>query len=304
MKLHIANLEIYIKRRENFGFINLPSEVNQMLKNITLKALLLGNNEKNLALTIVLVLIAVSSYSMKSQGKIYGISGETGLIKETLPFVYVSKIGGMVGGFTATSNSQYISSSGLVQASKEETNGILHMLRFGHIDTSAFFNDLEKNYKSLLPKKKPSLHQKTPELSEYYAPQTLVCYLVSAQDNVACHYYGKDEIADAIRDFMNKIEKIIDKTELSMAKAGLYVRAQRIPKTELSFTTPDIKLQDLTDNQILSSILENEMALVRIDEETAKAELANKITLLPDKPIYIQISDRLYLLITYRYKGE
>lgn len=274
------------------------------MKIITTKTLLRSNIEKNLALTIVLVLIAVSSYSMISRGKIHEISGETGLIKEILPFAYVSKIGGMVGGFSATSNSQYINSSGLVQVSKEETNGILHMLRFGHIDTSAFFNDLAKKYKPLLPKKKPPMHDKALELSEYYAPQTLVCYLVSAKDNVACHYYGKDEITDAIRDFMNKMEKIIDKSELSMAKAGLYVRAQRIPKTELSFTTPDIKLQDLTDNQILSSILENEMALVRIDEETAKAELADKITLLPDKPIYIQIGDRLYLLITYRYKGE
>ncbi len=274
------------------------------MKSITTKAkmLLWGRIEKNLALAVTLLLLAASSSSAKSKGQ---TSRGKGLAKQAVPFAYVSKIGGMIGGFTATSNSLYIGGTGLVQVSKEETNGVLHMLRIGHADIRAFFDDLARNCKLLLPKRKSAEQGQAFELSEYYPPQTLVCYSVPAQGNVICNYYGKDETTEVVRDFVNKVKKIIAQAELSLAEAGLYIRAQRIPEPDLSFIEPDLKLQhfNLTANKRLLSILENEMALVRVGEETATVVLANKIRLMPDKPVYIQIGERVYLLITDRYKG-
>ena len=61
------------------------------------------------------------------------MSSETGMNDGKVPFIHVSRIGGMVGGFTAIAQSKYIGSGGLVQISKEETNGVLHMLEQGQL---------------------------------------------------------------------------------------------------------------------------------------------------------------------------
>lgn len=275
------------------------------MKSTAKKVLRWGRIEKNPALIVALVLVVASTSSVKFRGEKYRISQGKGLTTEVVPFAYVSKIGGMVGGFTATSNSQYINSSGLVQVSKEETNGVLHMLKIGHADTRAFFDDLARDCKLLLPKRKSAERDQAHELSEYYPPKTLVCYSVPSQGNVICNSYGINETTDALKNFVNKAEKIIIQSALALAEAGLYARAQRIPEADLNFITPDVKLEhsDIAANKRLVSILKNEMALIRIGEEAATVVLANKITLLPDKPIYIQIGKRVYLLITYRYKG-
>lgn len=263
-----------------------------------------GQRVRGHTLVALLTMLMMSSPSPLAGDEIYPMARNTGSLIEAGRFVYVSEIGGMVGGFTATSNSRYIGGTGLVQVSREETNGVIHMLRMGHADTEGFLRELAEGCK-LRPPERNSAQQGEPlEVSEYYPPETLVCYLTPSHHYVIYSFKGK-EVTDVVRGFVNQAAEFVARSELSSVKPGLYVRAQRILESDAKIVKPDVVLErsELAANKKLLSILENEMALVRVGQETDRGVLRGKITFLPDKPIHIQIEDYLYLVTTYRYNG-
>lgn len=223
---------------------------------------------------------------------------------EKVPFVFISKIGGMVGGFSAISNSQYIGSTGLIQVSREETNGVLHLLKQGHANTRAIFEYLNENSDILQYKSKTEIPKQDYDLTEYYPPKTLLCYFSHEHNNICCHYFNENEITDAVRDFLNEAQKLVDQQELSLAEAGMYVRAQFIPDAKRSFVKPDIKFKNIyVATKQIHTILENQMSLIRVGDMSATYELSEKLSFLPNKPLYIQIGKDVYLFITYRYEN-
>jgi hypothetical protein len=223
---------------------------------------------------------------------------------EKMAFVHISQMGGMVGGFSAVSNSQYIARTGLIQISKEETNGVLHQLQEGHTNTSALFDYLAKNADLLNHQETAEIKEQDLNLREYYPPKTLLCYLKTSKENSVCKYFEKDDISNAVRDFLNKAQTLIDQTSLSIAESGLYVRAQCIADWEGRFIKPKLVLEyvDLIAEGKLRNIIENEMSFVRVDMEAKNDTETEKLSFIPDKPFYIQISKDMYLLITYQYK--
>jgi hypothetical protein len=259
-----------------------------------------------LTVGVVLFSLLPSVLPTGPSGPISDTSSGGGLHQKVVHFAYVSQIGGMVGGSTAVNNSQYVGITGLVQISREETNGVLHLLQIGHTDTKAFFDDvgLKSNF---IKQKNRSVEQgRGLEVSEYYAPKTFLCYSGPPKGDFKYSYYRKNELTDDAKAFVNKVDKIIAELELSCAKKGLYARAQRIPDPELNFIEPDIYLQDisLSAKHMLHRIIENEMALIRIGEETEAIRLENDHKLIPDRPIYVQTGNLIYLIITYRFISQ
>ena len=231
---------------------------------------------------------------------------DTGNTEEKARYIHVSRVGGMVGGFSATSDSKYFGPRGLVQISKEETSGVLHMLKQGQLDTSAFFNELFIKADDFAPQK--SLAEEVEdniEVSEYYPPQITICLSIPKANVAYCNSYKEVEDNGIVTDLMKKIDETASTSELSPAESGLYLRAQRIHDPELYFIKADIKVPDLLsiNNRRLRKAIENEMALIKMAEITDTVMKAGSIELRPDRPVYIQIGKEVYLLTSYTYDG-
>jgi hypothetical protein len=223
--------------------------------------------------------------------------------KNVTPYIFVSEVGGMVAGFSATSHSKHISSSGLIQVSKEETNGVLHTLMTGHTDTSVFFENLAKDSNLCLQMEKPLTGKKSNMVSEYYPPGTLVAYYYSRGNSAICEYYGKVECTEVVKNLGDRVLDLVAKTRLYSAIPGLYVRAQRICALNLNLIKFDLELErsDPLSYATLNKILENEMALVRVREKNGRAVLTDNIVLKAGNPIHIRIGKCAYLIFPYRY---
>ena len=99
--------------------------------------------ERSLSFVIMILLFTISpSFNIKPEVQKGLARANAQELEKLVQFVFTSQIGGMVGGFSAISNSTYISLSGLIQVSKEDTNGVLHKLMIAHTDTCKLFKDI------------------------------------------------------------------------------------------------------------------------------------------------------------------
>jgi hypothetical protein len=228
---------------------------------------------------------------------------EAGISGRVVHFAFISEIGGMVGGFSAISNSKYISRSGLIQVSREETNGVLHALMTGHTDTSVFFKNIAEDSNFCPRMEKSVVDQNSNIVSEYYPPKTLMAYFFYGGNNVACEYYGEVPNTEVAKSFVNKVLDLTAKTKLYPATPGLYVRAHRILASNLNLIEFDLELDrsDLLSFPILNKISEVQMALVRVGEKDGKAVIADNIVIKAGDPIHIRIGKVAYLVFPYRY---
>jgi len=252
-----------------------------------------------LCLAVITLTVTISSpkvFGEQSQNKI------TEGFAMVVPSVYISQIGGMVGSFSTISYSKYIGSTGIVQVSKEENNGVIHSFKVGHINKTKLSNKTINNYITLKRKANISKADSPIELTEYYSPKTMICIL--APQNVICDYYEKSKIPEFAKAPINLVENIAAHSSLSQAKPGLYVRAQQIPDAKENFIQADARLEalDCETNKALCEIIKNEMALIRVSEERAPFELTDNIKLEVNKPFYIEINEIVYLFNIYSYK--
>lgn len=257
---------------------------------------------------VIIVPLLTMSPTLEFRSKVQRDSAfsETGISDKVVHFAFISEIGGMVGGFSAISNSKYISRSGLIQVSKEETNGVLHELMTGHTDTSVFFENITKDSNFCPRMEKSVVDQNSNEVSEYYPPKTLMAYFFYGEKNVPCEYYGEVANTEAAKSFVNRVLDLTAKTKLYHATPGLYVRAQRILASNLNLIKFDLELEpsDLISFPILNKIFEITMALVRVREKDGRAVIADKIVIKAGDPIHIRIGKEAYLLFPYRYNPQ
>jgi hypothetical protein len=249
------------------------------------------------------MLTFIPSNGIKSESNKDSARSDAEMLGNMVQFVFISQIGGMVGGSSAISNSQYISSSGLIQFSTEETNGVLHTLMIGHSDESKFFKNMAKDPNICPRMKKPLTDKQNEKLSEYYPPITIVAYSFHGGNNVACEYFGEVLNTEVVENFVNQASDIIAKTKLYPAAPGLYVRATRLLGSNLNLIKFDLELEcsDLLSFATLNEMLENKMALVRVGEKNGRAVISDNVVIKAGNPVHIRIGKKAYLIFPYHY---
>jgi hypothetical protein len=250
---------------------------------------------------LVSLLVICQAFFITS--KVYGDMAHTDAkpLERPVQFAFISNIGGMVGGLSAISNSTYISRSGLVQVSKEDTNGVLHTLMVAQTDTSEVFKDISRagDFTKI---GKANTDKKDNVLSEYYPPTKFVSYFYEGDSGSVHEYFGYDEHTGFAKKISDNISDFVAKTKLHSANLGIYVRAQRLPNKNLHFIKFDLVLEpdDLISFPILTSILENEMAMVGIPEKNGDARLDNNIVIRPGYNLHIRVGQKAYVVFTYQ----
>lgn len=254
-------------------------------------------------LSIMVILLTMClSFKIRPEVQKHPVSSSNEISDKVVQFAFISKIGAMVGGSSAVSNSRYISRSGLIQVSKEENNGAIHTLMTGYTDTGVFFENIVNP--NLCPRlENPDGVKKSDIVSEYYPPTTLIAYSFFGDNNVTCEYFGEVVNTDLVKNFVDQATDLIAKTKLYPATPGLYVRATRLLTSNLNLIKFDLKLKrsDLLSFVTLNKMLENKMAMVRVREKNGRAVIADDIVIKAGDPIHIRIGKEAYLLFPYHY---
>lgn len=259
--------------------------------------------EKGLGFVIIVLLFTISpSFNLKPEAQGALARANAQKIEKLFQFVFTSQIGGMVGGFSAISDSTYISLSGLIQVSKEETNGVLHTLMIAQTDTSKLFEDIASNV-DFTQMKTPVTDNKNNVLSEYYPPKKLLAYFFQKENDFFYEYFEEATFPNSCKIFLEKVTDFSAKTTLHYASPGLYVRAHRVRTSNLQLIKFDLELErsDLLSFPTLNKILQNEMALVQVNNINGRAILADNIVIKAGDPIHTRIGTDAYLIFPYHY---
>ena len=223
--------------------------------------------------------------------------------KKVNQFVFVSNISAMVGGFSAVSQSTYISISGLVQVSKEVTSGDLQQLMVAHFDTRPLFNSIMQHLNWIHTEKNPAEGQ-NPPTTEYYPPAQLLAFQLSGKNQSAYRYFSQLECTAACKAFVEKISDFASKVTLKQAQKGLYARAQKLSFPDFSSIHFDLEIKSaqLIFWPALAHLVQNEMALILMDAPNGKAELSDQFFLAAGQPVHIKIGEEAYLIFPYQYR--
>ena len=274
-----------------------------MYKNVRVK-IILAAIKKRIILEIMVFLITIihALYIQAEAQEEMMRSNSTSTFLEVVQFTFVSHIGGMVGGRSAIADSMYISRSGLVQVSKEDTNGILHSLMISHTDTGQLFQEITK-IAQLTESKKDDTENNNVVLPEYFQPKTIAAYLLNGVKSYIYKYFEEPEHSRIGRKVIDIISHFVANKELFPASSGLYVRSQRVITSDLHLIKFDLVLEhsDLLSFKLLKNILENEMALVHIHENNGNSVLAKNVVIRAGNPLHIRIGREVYLIFPFRY---
>jgi hypothetical protein len=262
---------------------------------------LLGRNS---ILSIIVILFIMSpSFKIRAEVQKHSVSSSDEISDKAVQFVFISEIGAMVGGSSAVSNSKYISESGLVQVSKEETNGVLHTLMTGLTDTSVFFENIGKGSNACPQMESPNTAKESGNVTEYYPPTTYIAYSFFSGSNEVCEYIGEVSNSDLVKNFVDQVSDLVAGTKLSPDSPGLYVRTSRNPTSNLNLIAFDLQLKrsDLPSFVKLNQMIANEMAMIRVREKNGRAVIAGDFTIQAGDPVHLIIGKEAYLLFPFRY---
>ena len=218
---------------------------------------------------------------------------------ERKAFVHVEKVGGMVGGHTAVSDARHVGLGGLVQVTREETDGRLHLLRQGQVDAQSLFESLAHGD----PLPAPQVPEGPVEDSEYYPPSITITRFIPAHGYRVFSVEG--EPPSGARAVVDRVWTLADAAEVAPAEPGLYVRAYRIPPKDEESSTPDVvvPVARVNGDPKLRRVLEEEMALVRVGGEKDMVVLGQSFTIIPGRPVHFQVAERRYVMFAFRYAG-
>lgn len=221
-------------------------------------------------------------------------------------FVFLSEVGGLVGGLSTQATSWYVGSDGLVQVSRETTDGRLLSLCEGHADGPALA-EIAATLPSAMPEK---ARRPAPAdlVSEYYPPHVSIAYRLAGRDEFA-EEYDPELVRTHLAAFERRLEDVAGRTARSLAKPGLYARAQRLVRFDPNIGKLDGKLTVERSRSLprLASTLAAERALVFLAEGKDAAVLFDGAAVSPDHPLHLQIGSRYFLILAYRLeagKGE
>lgn len=261
---------------------------------------------RRIILVVTVLLITISpAFNIQVEGQEEMARSNARTLVKVVPFAFVSHIGGMVGGRSAVADTIYVSHSGLIQISKEDTDGVLHSLMIAHADTSKLFEEIIKNSESTTMKKLANKKRKI-ELPEYYPPHTVVAYFADGGKGSVYEYFEEAEYSEEGKKFIDIISQFVAKKEITHASPGLYMRSQRDLTSDLHLIKFDLELEqsDLLSLELLKNILENEMALIHIHGSNENPVLTKNVVIKAGNPLHIKLGRQAYLIFPYRYDRQ
>jgi hypothetical protein len=216
-------------------------------------------------------------------------------------FLFVARIGSMVGGGSARSCAFYLGKSGLLQMDDEETDGTLHALSEGQGGAGSLLEEGAKAQPA--PAGSPAAKARPP-LSEYYGAKIAVTSL-SAGGRYRADSYEAAAAPAQITDLVQRVEAEVHARHLPAAPAGLYARARRVvhfvPEIEpLHATVSPGQLGSLPK---LAELITKEMSLVRLGLPGEPGALAKDLSIRPGRAVRVKVGDLVYLLQAYDYRG-
>jgi hypothetical protein len=217
----------------------------------------------------------------------------------TRSFLFVARIGSMVGGSTARSCTIYLNDAGLIQRADEETGGILHGLAEGAGDMSSFLREATEETSP-----PPAAPPANPPPIEHYAARIAITSL-SPSGKYRADSYEVPATPPKIAALTRRVETDVRAHSLRAAPAGLYGRARRQlnfdPEIEkLHATFPADQLGSLP---LLSSLVTQEMSLVRLGPSGEPGLLTKDLQIVPGRAVRVKVGDLVYVIQAYDFRG-
>ena len=223
--------------------------------------------------------------------------------EEKAQFIFISQVGGMIGGSSASSTSLYISRSGLIQSSKEETDGELHSFTAGNTDSNIFFNAIGKDKDICSRITESSFHEEHNLVSEYYPEETYVSCSFYTEDSKLCDYVGVVNKTDTIKNIIDHASILFSQAKASPAHPGLYVRATKLANMEFIHFDLELESSDVPSFPIVMKLIESRTALILVTEED-EFKLTDTIVLKAGIPVHVRAGNEAYLLFPYLLRNS
>ncbi len=257
-----------------------------------------------LGVVAVLLLVALGTLACCERDGPAAPNGEEDTAISATPFVFVSLVGAKVGGRPASSESFYVGRDGLVQVSEESTDGVLHRLRQGQLDTESFFDGLSQ----VVPSDSADAvdgSAESDELPEFFPPAVVLAYAAPSGEFLMTEY-RQDHLPERVASFVAQVTALGEQPDLVDAEPGLYARAQRHLVFDPSIETPDLVLdeEEAANAAPLSTMLRRETAFIRLGAVDEEVVLAGSISLLPDRSVQVQVGQIVYLVMAYVNLGN
>jgi hypothetical protein len=231
-------------------------------------------------------------------------SGDGDTTIAATPFVFVSLVGGQVGGRPASAESFYVGRDGRIQVSEESTDGVLHRLRHGRLQTESFFEGITRVGSADGTEAADGATQPE-ELPEYFAPAVVLAYEAPSGEFLI-NDYPQQELPEPVASLVARVTALGERPELVDAEPGLYARAQRHPIFDPRIETPDLVLdvEEAARDAHLSSMLRREMAFIRLGDVEEEVLIAGRVALLPDRSVHVQVGQIVYLVMAHVNHGD
>lgn len=217
-------------------------------------------------------------------------------------FLAVARVGSMAGGSTARSCTIYLNDAGRMQMADEETDGALHGLAEGSGETGPLLREMVLEGPAP-PVSTPA--QPLPPPTELYAARLAVTSL-SARGHYRADSYESSTAPPKVVDLIRRIESDVRAHHLPAVPAGLYGRARR----QLNFDPEIEKLHatfspgQLGSLPMLSSLILQEMSLVRLGPPGEPGLLAKDLRIVPGRAVRVKIGDLVYVIQAYELRGQ
>ncbi len=226
-----------------------------------------------------------------------GAGGDSAL--PTIPFIFVSLLGAQTGGFSALSESFYIGQDGRVQMSKESSDGRLHRLHDGLVETESFFEEIIRVSSAQNTENRQRATAQG-DLTDYYPPKVVLAYATPLGE-YSIKSYSRQQIPETVAEFADRVTALRERPELAAAEPGLYIRAQHLPRFDPRIQKPDlvITVEEAVRDANLWNAVRREMALVRVGSLDENVLIIGSLALRPEHPVHVQVGDIVYRIITY-----
>lgn len=230
-------------------------------------------------------------------------NGHDGTAAAAIPFVFVSLVEAKVGGRPASSESYYVGHDGLVQVSEESTDGVVHRLRHGQMDTEPFFENLSQLHST--DSAEPGDNSAEPdELPEFFPPTVVLAYAAPSGEFLTFEYQ-QDQPPQPAASLVARITALGERQGLVDAEPGLFARARRQSAFDPNIETPDLVLdEEAATKDPVSTMLRRETAFIRLGAADDEVVLAESVSLLPDRSVQVQVGQIVYLLMAYVHRDN
>lgn len=256
-----------------------------------------------MVLAVVIIGAAVVAALWSRWEKVQNIATNNNVTKIFItPYIYISRISGMVGGFPYISDSCYINQNGLLQITKTSSNGILIKLIEIKMTQKDFKNTLHKL--TLLPEKIIPTKKDKGYLVEYYHPNIYVKYF-SPETGINEVTYAEDMIPSIL---LQVIEMLKTKENTTKDNSVYVVNNQiyvQVNSRNVLYGKIDVKIENIDEmKNWIKNAVQNEGSFVLAGDLEHIPQLQTDVTVIPGRNLLVQLNQQLYSFIFYQYQPD